>query len=103
MSTATETLADLRELTRQLAEAAKSRDSALIEQLAERFQTCSSTLLSQPFTAADSPDAVAVAQLAEEILQLQGEIQALSGPWMDEIRQLLRNSNQGRALNAAYR
>lgn len=95
-------LDELAALTAEMLVAAQARDEDALLSLDARYRTASAALLALPPAVAGDPDAARIAALAEQIVERQRAVETLVGPWMDDLRVLLRERKNERAL-AAYR
>jgi hypothetical protein len=96
-------LRDLHALVVELKQAADQRNGEQIGALVERYHALAAELVQQPLTAENPAEKAELTRFANEIMALQVEIEQLAAPWMDDLRILLRESRQEKAVNATYR
>jgi hypothetical protein len=82
-------------LTADLLAAARSQDFARANDLAAEYEALSARVQREPLLERD-------AALATAILDRQREIERLVGPWLDEVRRLMRDTRNEQRVAAAY-
>lgn len=88
-------------LTKEMADAARAQDIETLTLLAAGYATLSARVTDAGDVPAESTEPVRIA--IQNILDHQRQIVEHAGPWLDDVRKLLRNNRQERSVIDAYR
>lgn len=100
---AREILERVHALAGQIKTAVECRDGERMIELVAEYQAIAELMLQTPLRATDNAEQSLQKQLAEDVIALQREITQLAGPWLDDLRILLRENKKEQNLNATYR
>lgn len=91
----------LEDLTKKMADAARTQDIETLTSLAASYATLSARVSVTGDVPTENTESVRIA--IQNILDYQRQIVEHAGPWLDDVRKLLRNNRQERSVIDAYR